>query len=88
MQLYTRREWLIISVMSEGVPWYLALEAVSSTALEHPEWDMNELVNELGEPSADDVGRADSGPDVPGSGAVDRMDAVGQEWPMGERHDA
>jgi hypothetical protein len=23
-------------------PWYIAVEAVATTALEHPEWDMSE----------------------------------------------
>ncbi len=39
----TRRLWLIIQVMmARGGDWFLAVEAVDSTALAHPEWDMAE----------------------------------------------
>jgi len=37
----TRRMWLLLCA-SEKTPWWLAVEAVSSVALEHPEWDMDE----------------------------------------------
>jgi hypothetical protein len=38
----TRREWLVREAVLKGAPWPLAREAVSSTAIEHPEWDMDE----------------------------------------------
>lgn len=39
---YTRRQFLTYRVVMDGVPIWQAHEAVSSTALEHPEWDMDE----------------------------------------------
>lgn len=41
-RLYTRRQWLVRHALLSGAPPSLATEAVSSTALEHPEWDMDE----------------------------------------------
>lgn len=38
----TRRMFLVLRVMGDGVPVSLATEAVASTAIEHPEWDMDE----------------------------------------------
>lgn len=38
----TRDRYLTLSLILSGVPWYLAKEAVATTAIEHPEWDMNE----------------------------------------------
>jgi hypothetical protein len=38
---YTRREWLTRHAILGGAPIFLAAEAVSSTAMEHPEWDMD-----------------------------------------------
>jgi hypothetical protein len=38
----TRDRYLVLSLILDGTPWYIAEEAVASTALEHPEWDMNE----------------------------------------------
>jgi hypothetical protein len=39
----TRREFLIWhTVIKTGCPWFLATEAVASTALEHPEWNLTE----------------------------------------------
>lgn len=42
----SRRQYLLIKAMEpiDGQPvhWAVAMEAVSSTAIEHPEWDMNE----------------------------------------------
>ena len=38
---YTRREWLTRHAILAGASAVLAIEAVSSTALEHPEWDMD-----------------------------------------------
>lgn len=44
---FTRREYLILRTLVESGPGdhpgvFLAMEAVDSTALAHPEWDMNE----------------------------------------------
>lgn len=40
---YTRRQFLTYQlVMEAGTPIYEAMEAVASTAIEHPEWDMDE----------------------------------------------
>jgi hypothetical protein len=38
----TRRQYLTIKALVGGTTWFTAIEAVSSTALEHPEWDMDE----------------------------------------------
>lgn len=40
--MVTRRAWLIAQAVMAGADTYLALEAVSSTALAHPDWDMGE----------------------------------------------
>lgn len=40
--LLTRRNYLISKVSLAGAHWILATEAVASTAIEHPEWDMDE----------------------------------------------
>lgn len=42
IQPITRREYLTIKALVGGTHWAIAIEAVSSTALEHPEWDMEE----------------------------------------------
>ena len=42
-KLLTRRQYLTFQAIADGAPVMLAVEAVSSTAIEHPEWDMNEL---------------------------------------------
>jgi hypothetical protein len=34
--------YLLMKAMENGAGPFLALEAVSSTAIEHPEWDMEE----------------------------------------------
>jgi hypothetical protein len=40
---FTRRQFLTYeAVMRTGVSVSAAIEAVSSTAMEHPEWDMDE----------------------------------------------
>lgn len=39
----TRRQYLTKKTLMLGVPAFMAYEAVSSTAIEHPEWDMDEL---------------------------------------------
>src|SRR3954462_692022 len=42
-QRYTRRQFLIYhAIMDGGADYFTAAEAVASTALEHPEWDMDE----------------------------------------------
>jgi hypothetical protein len=38
---YTRREWLTRRAIMTGAAPNLAREAVASTAIEHPEWDMD-----------------------------------------------
>lgn len=38
---YTRREWLTRHAILNGATPLLAKEAVASTAIEHPEWDMD-----------------------------------------------
>lgn len=38
----TRRQYLTIKALVNGTTWFVAIEAVSSTAIEHPEWDMEE----------------------------------------------
>jgi len=38
----TRRQWLIHQALLSGAPPFLAIEAVATTAIEHPEWDMEE----------------------------------------------
>lgn len=37
-----RRTYLMTMALLEGAAWPLAVEAVATVALEHPEWDMNE----------------------------------------------
>lgn len=41
--LLSRRMWLTMQVMVRGASWFDAVEAVSSTAIEHPEWDLAEM---------------------------------------------
>ncbi len=38
----TRREWMTTRLLLADAPPLLAIEAVASTALAHPEWDMDE----------------------------------------------
>lgn len=38
----TRRRYLTIKALMSGAGVFLATEAVASTALEHPEWDMEQ----------------------------------------------
>lgn len=40
--VFTRRQYLLMRAMLEGASTWLALEAVSSTAIEHPELSMSE----------------------------------------------
>lgn len=40
---YTRRQFLIYqAIMETGTTVWTAMEAVATTAIEHPEWDMDE----------------------------------------------
>lgn len=39
----TRRQWLTIKALETGVDIFTAMEAVSSVAIEHPEWDLDEV---------------------------------------------
>lgn len=39
---YTRREWLTRQAILAGHSPFVAKEAVSSTALDHEDWDMDE----------------------------------------------
>jgi hypothetical protein len=39
----SRRMYLVTQLLLEGTPILSAIEAVSSTALAHPEWDMDEM---------------------------------------------
>lgn len=41
-QTFTRRQFLTYQAVVRGTPMMLAMEAVASTAIEHPEWDMDE----------------------------------------------
>lgn len=41
-RLITRRRYLTLKALEAGAGVFLAAEAVASTALEHPEWDMDE----------------------------------------------
>lgn len=40
----TRRQFLILEACLHGADVSMAQEAVASTALAHPEWDMDELL--------------------------------------------
>lgn len=41
-KVFTRRQFLTYQLIVDGTPWWEAVEAVSTTALEHPDWDMDE----------------------------------------------
>lgn len=41
-ETYTRRQYLMYRLIMDGTPAVAATEAVTSTAAEHPEWDMDE----------------------------------------------
>lgn len=41
--LLSRRQYLTFKMFEEGTSLWLAAEAVTSTAAEHPEWDMAEV---------------------------------------------
>ena len=38
----TRRQYYLIGLLSEGYDWSVAMESIASTAIEHPEWDLDE----------------------------------------------
>lgn len=38
----SRRRYLTLKAVMDGASIFVAMEAVSSTAIEHPEWDMAE----------------------------------------------
>ena len=41
--VFTRRQYLVIAALQEtGTDVWTAIEAVSTTAIEHPEWDLDE----------------------------------------------
>jgi hypothetical protein len=41
---YTRREFMIYEAVMAGADLMTAVEAAASTAIEHPEWDMDEAM--------------------------------------------
>jgi hypothetical protein len=41
-ELVPRKRYLLIQALMTGTDIFTATEAVSSTAIEHPEWDMEE----------------------------------------------
>jgi hypothetical protein len=41
-QTYTYRQWLTTQLLLAGSDIFTATEAVASTALEHPEWNLDE----------------------------------------------
>jgi hypothetical protein len=38
----TRRRYLVFEAFQYGASWWSAMEAVATTAVEHPEWDLDE----------------------------------------------
>lgn len=40
--LFTRRQYLTLRLCMDGANIWEAIEAIASTAIEHPEWDMDE----------------------------------------------
>jgi hypothetical protein len=40
--LFSRRQWLTRQAILGGAPVFLAIEAVASVAIEHPDWNMDE----------------------------------------------
>jgi hypothetical protein len=53
---YTRREWLTRHAIMNGATPGMAREAISSTAIEHPEWDMDGEKKTLTEWDIGDLG--------------------------------
>lgn len=43
MDPLTRRQYLVIKTVLAGSNWLSAQEAVASTAMSHPDWDMDEV---------------------------------------------
>lgn len=41
-ELLTKRQWLTRRLILDGSDIWTAIEAVSSVAIEHPEWDLEE----------------------------------------------
>lgn len=41
-ELLSRRQYLVIKALEAGASVFVAIEAVSSVAIEHPEWNMTE----------------------------------------------
>lgn len=41
-QRFSRRHFMVYEMAMAGIPIMAAIEAVASTALDHPEWDMGE----------------------------------------------
>lgn len=41
-QKFTRRQYLTYECVMRGTPMLMAIEAVATTAIEHPEWNMDE----------------------------------------------
>lgn len=39
---FTRRQYLTYELVMRGAKVFEAIEAIASTAIEHPEWDMDE----------------------------------------------
>lgn len=57
---FTRRSYLVYRSVMEGTHALAAMEAVSSVAIEHPEWDMDEEMT-WAEWEARDLGAAEAG---------------------------
>jgi hypothetical protein len=45
----TRRTYLQYRALMAGAAWPLAMEAVASVAIEHPEWDMDDEAHTFSE---------------------------------------
>lgn len=54
--LMSRRQYLVLTTIEQtGCDVFLAMEAVASTAIEHPEWDMDERQTYSGWADADAI---------------------------------
>lgn len=42
LETMSLRQFLLLTALREDTNMFIAIEAVSTTALAHPEWDMNE----------------------------------------------
>lgn len=38
----TLRQYLLMDLLADGVDWSIAMEAIHSTAIEFPDWDLDE----------------------------------------------